>query len=73
MSFSGPKIWNKLSSNIKTAATTASFTHHLKTEILDKLRQGATSLISFVDLFIFFYNSLFFLLYFFPFIPLGGP
>ena len=41
MSFSGPKIWNKLSSNIKTAATTASLTHHLKTEILDKLQQGA--------------------------------
>ena len=26
----GPKIWNKLSSNIKTAVTTASFTHGLK-------------------------------------------
>ena len=25
MSFLGPKIWNKLSSNMKTAATTASF------------------------------------------------
>ena len=37
MSFLGPKIWNKLSSNIKTAATTSSFTHHLKKEILSKL------------------------------------
>ena len=30
MSFLGPKIWNMLSSNIKVAATTASFTHSLK-------------------------------------------
>ena len=65
MSFSGPKIWNKLSSNIKAAATTASFTHHLKTEILDKLRQGATSLILFVDLFIFFIIHCFFYYIFF--------
>ena len=33
------KIWNKLSSNIKTAATTVSFMHSLKKEILDKLRE----------------------------------
>ena len=30
MSFLGPKVWNKLSSNIETAPTTASFTHRLK-------------------------------------------
>ena len=30
MSFLGLKIWNKLSSNIKIVATTASFTHRLK-------------------------------------------
>ena len=35
--FLGPKIWNKLSSSIKTAATTDSFTHRLKKEILGKL------------------------------------
>ena len=39
MSLLGPKIWNKLSSNIKTAATTASFTHRLKKDILDKLQE----------------------------------
>ena len=27
ISFVGPKIWNKLSSNIKVAGTIASFTH----------------------------------------------
>ena len=32
VSFLGPKIWTKLSSNIKTAATTASFMHSLKTK-----------------------------------------
>ena len=30
MSFLGPKIWNKVSQNIKTAVTTSSFMHHLK-------------------------------------------
>ena len=34
MSFLGPKIWNMLSSNIKAAATTASFTHSLKKKFL---------------------------------------
>ena len=29
MSFLGPKIWNMLSSNIKTAASTASLMHGL--------------------------------------------
>ena len=38
MSFLGPKIPNKLSSNIKTAATTASFMHYLKKEIFSKLQ-----------------------------------
>ena len=39
MSFLGRKIWNKVSLNIKTAATTSSFTHHLKKEILSKLQE----------------------------------
>ena len=39
MSFLGPKIWKKLSSNIETAATTASFKHRLKKEILSKLQE----------------------------------
>ena len=39
MSFLEPKIWNKVSSNIKTAATTSSFTHRLKKEILSKLQE----------------------------------
>ena len=30
MSFLGPKIWNKVSSNIKTSVTTSSLTHPLK-------------------------------------------
>ena len=38
MSFLGPKIWNKVSANIKTAATTSFFMHHLKKEILSKLQ-----------------------------------
>ena len=38
MSVLGQKIWNKISSNIKTAATTFFFTHRLKKEILGKLQ-----------------------------------
>ena len=38
MSFLGPQIWNKLSSNIKTVATAASFTHGLKKEIFEELQ-----------------------------------
>ena len=38
MSFLGAKIWNMFSSNIKAAATTDSFTHSLKKEILEKLQ-----------------------------------
>ena len=38
MSILGAKIWNMLSSNIKAAATTASFTHSLKKEIIEKLQ-----------------------------------
>ena len=37
-SFLGLKIWNKLSLNIKTAATTACFSYDLKKEILEKLK-----------------------------------
>ena len=40
ISFLGPKIWKKLGLNIKTAATTASFTHRLKKEILRILQEG---------------------------------
>ena len=36
MSFLGTNIWNMLSSDIKAAATTASFTLSLKKEILEK-------------------------------------
>ena len=39
MSFLGPKIWNKFSSEIKTAATAASFIYPLKKEILGKLHE----------------------------------
>ena len=38
MSFLGPKNWNKLRSNLKTTATTASSTHSLKKESLGKLQ-----------------------------------
>ena len=34
MSLLGPKIWNKLGSNIKRVRTTTSFTHRLKKGIL---------------------------------------
>lgn len=37
MSFIGPKIWNKIRLNIKIVATTVSFTHSLRKEILEKL------------------------------------
>ena len=39
MSLLGPKIWNKVSSNIKTAATNSSFTYSLKKGILSKLQE----------------------------------
>ena len=39
MSFLGPKIWNKVSSNIKTAATISTFTHRLRKKILSKLQE----------------------------------
>ena len=71
MSFLRPKIWNKLSSNIKTAATTASFMNRLKKEILSKLQEQAILLIFYYYLSIFL--TVVFLLYFFAFIPLGGP
>ena len=40
MSFLGPKFWNKVSLNIKTAAPTVSFTHRFKKEILSKLQES---------------------------------
>ena len=39
MSFLGLKIWKKVSSNIKTAASTSFFTNRLKKEILSKLKE----------------------------------
>ena len=39
MSLLGPKIWNKVSLNIKIAATTSFFRHRLKKEILSKLQE----------------------------------
>ena len=44
-SFLGPKIWKKIRSNVKTAATISYFTHRLKKEILSKLQEGAMLLI----------------------------
>ena len=66
MSFLGPKIWNKLSSNKKTTATTVSFTNVLKKAILNKLQERAI-LIFFRQLIVFL------LLYVFTFITLGRP
>ena len=55
MSFLGLKIWNKVSSNIKTAATTSSFMHCLKKEILSKLQESAILLIFFITITIIFF------------------
>ena len=52
-------IWNKISSNIKTAATTSSFSHRLKKEIISKLQEWAILLISvllLLLLLLFFFN-----------------
>ena len=81
MSFLRPTIWNKVSSNIKRAATTSPFTHRLKKEILIKLQEQFywyfLLLLLLLILLLFFFNFMkidfFFLLYFFAFIPLGGP
>ena len=55
MPFLRPNIWNKVSSNIKTAATTSSFTHRLKKEILSKLQMSAVlSIFSLLLLLLFF-------------------
>ena len=75
MSFLEPKIWNKVSLNIKTAATT-SFTHRLEKEILSELQEWAILLIFSIIIIIIFsliFWKLIFLLYFFTFIRLGGP
>ena len=75
MSFLEPKIWNKVSLNIKTAATT-SFTHRLEKEILSELQEWAILLIFSIIIIIIFsliFWKLIFLLYFFTFICLGGP
>ena len=78
MLFLGPKIWNKLSSNIKTAATAASFTQNYKNEIRDNLKEWGISfiLIYYFFKYLFFYlffDIIAFLPYVFTFIPLKGP
>ena len=65
MPFPGLKIWNKSSSNIKTAATTASFMHGLKKFLINCKSE---------QFYLFSWQLLaFLLLYFFVFIPLGAP
>ena len=59
VSFLAPKIWNTLSSNQKIAATTASFSHRLKKQILNKLQEWAVLLIFFYSF--FYYISLWFI------------
>ena len=56
MSFLGPKIWNKISSNIKIAATTSSFTHRLKKGILSKLQEWVILLIFLLTLLLLFFS-----------------
>ena len=60
MSFIGSKIWNKVSSNIKTVATTSSFTHRLKKEVLSKLQEEAILLIFFYYYHYYYFFSLIF-------------
>ena len=60
ISFLGLMIWNKLRSNIKTAATTASFTHRMKKEILTKLHEWAILLTFYYCYFIYLFIYLFF-------------
>ena len=60
MSFLGPQVRNKVSSNIKTAATIASFTHPLKKEILSKLQEWTILLI-----FFYYYYYCYFCIYLF--------
>ena len=57
--FLGPKTWNKLCSNIKTAATTVSFTYKLKKKLLKNCssEQFHWFLLT-VDRFFFFYYIL---------------
>ena len=56
MSFVGPKIWNKVSSNIKITATTSSFTHRLKKGILSKLQEWVILLIFLLTLLLLFFS-----------------
>ena len=60
MSFFGSKIWNKVSSNIKTVATTSSFTRRLKKEVLSKLQEEAILLIFFYYYHYYYFFSLIF-------------
>ena len=70
MSFLGPKIWNKVSSNIKTAATTSSFMHHLKKEIFSELQEWAILLIFFIITITTFFSLIFWKLIHFYYISL---
>ena len=69
MSFLGPKIWKKISSNIKTAGTT-SFMHHLKKEILSKLQEWVILLIFYHYYYCYYYY--YFFIQFFESWFLGG-
>ena len=57
MSFLGPKIWNKLSSNKKTTATTVSFTNVLKKAILNKLQERAILIFDSFTICLYVHNS----------------
>ena len=59
MSFLGPKIWNKVSTNIKTTATASSFMHCLKKGILSKLQESAILLIFLFLLLLLFFSLIF--------------
>ena len=58
MSFLGPKVWNKVNSNMKKAAITSSFTHRFKKKFL-------------VTNFIFFFFFYFYYYYYFFFFFFG--
>ena len=71
------QFWNKLSSN-KNSCNYSFFDIPFEKKILSKLQEWAILLIFLVFLFFFlkkiaFLKVDFFLLYFFVFIPLGGP
>ena len=64
MSFLGPKIWNKLSSSIKAAATTASLTHRLKKKFLVNCKSENIYWFFCLFIYLFFYLSIYLFIYF---------